>query len=242
MVAIVTLLACAAAYLIGSIPVGLLFVEGRSRNPPEIALTRPDVLAWVHPLGWKLGSLVLLGELAQGLLPPLCGHVVLGLEPVFVAPVALCALVGHLFSPYQKLRGGAGILPLVGMSLLFRPWAALIGLAIFAAVLLRWGRVQLGSVAGVTAICISLAALPGEAAYRLLAPVLLGLVLYRQRHTLLRLFISDDDPTPPELAEQTLLMSRPPDEAMTERRSDTTADTVSETMTETLRDDRRNPR
>ncbi|MFZ0612229.1 MAG: glycerol-3-phosphate acyltransferase, partial [Desulfobacterales bacterium] len=100
-----------AAYLLGSIPCGLVLtrlftsVDIRRQGSGNIGATNVRRLA-----GTPLGLLTLAGDVLKGAVPVYLAAQVDGLEPVvracFVSTVALAAFSGHLFPLYLKLKGG----------------------------------------------------------------------------------------------------------------------------------------
>jgi glycerol-3-phosphate acyltransferase PlsY len=62
--------------------------------------------------------------------------------------VTLCggaAFLGHMYSIYLKFRGGKGVATALGVFLVLNPWAALISLLLFTAVVYFSGYVAVGS-------------------------------------------------------------------------------------------------
>ena len=108
-----------AAYLIGSIPTGLLMakVTGaediRKSGSGNIGATNVTRL-----LGKKLGVLTLLGDVLKAVVPMLAAHWYLVKSAVPVQPseldmaVSICggaAFLGHIFPIYLNFRGGKGV-------------------------------------------------------------------------------------------------------------------------------------
>ena len=142
------LLWCLGAFLAGSVPFGLVLVklagkgDVRSHGSGNIGATN------VSRVGGKaLGIVTLLLDIAKGWLPVfLALH--WKLEWNAVALVALCAVLGHVFTPWLKFRGGKGVATALGTALALDPLWVVPSAVLFAVVLLATRYVSLGSVLG----------------------------------------------------------------------------------------------
>jgi glycerol-3-phosphate acyltransferase PlsY len=147
------LLIAAAAFLLGSIPTGYLLVriflkqDIRSVGSGNIGAT--NVL---RTAGKKLGAATYLLDVLKG-----CASVWLGaaLAAVFIpsldhrnaqALAALCAVLGHMFTPWLNFRGGKGVATGFGVFLVAAPLAALSAIALFAVIFALSRYVSLGSI------------------------------------------------------------------------------------------------
>jgi glycerol-3-phosphate acyltransferase PlsY len=143
------------AYLIGSIPTGLVLakVTGaediRKAGSGNIGATNVTRL-----LGKKLGILTLLGDVLKAVVPMLAMHLYFVKSGMNVQPdeldmaVTLCggaAFLGHLYPIYLNFKGGKGVATALGVFIVLEPMAALISLFLFAAVVFFSGFVSAGS-------------------------------------------------------------------------------------------------
>jgi glycerol-3-phosphate acyltransferase PlsY len=132
--------------LCGSIPFGLLLVklagkgDVRAHGSGNIGATN------VSRVGGKpLGILTLLLDILKGFLPVFIAKQ-LGLGDVFLSLLALTAVLGHVFTPWLKFRGGKGVATALGVALAFRAAMVLPALGVFIVLLLIFRYVSLGSV------------------------------------------------------------------------------------------------
>lgn len=136
------------AYLLGSVPFGLLLgrlsgVDIRQQGSGNIGATNVGRL-----LGKKMGVLTLLADSLKGVLPMLLAAWWLADRPGGEEVVLLCggaAFIGHLFPLYLGFKGGKGVATALGIFLYLTPAAALGTMAVFGLVLLNWGYVSLAS-------------------------------------------------------------------------------------------------
>ena len=140
-----------AAYLIGSVPSGLLLSKLFGKHDPRDHGSGNIGATNVSRTGGKLlGAITMLADILKGLIPVALA-IFAGLSEEWIAAVALAVFLGHLFPLYLKFKGGKGVATMLGVMLPWQPIAALAGLGIWA-VLLRFSHyVSLSSiVAGLT--------------------------------------------------------------------------------------------
>ncbi len=145
-------LCCLGAFLCGSIPFGLVLVklagkgDVRAHGSGNIGATN------VSRVGGKaLGILTLLLDIAKGFLPVFLAKQ-LGLGESTLSLLALCAVLGHMFTPWLKFQGGKGVATALGVALAFRASMVLPALGVFILLLLVFRYVSLGSVMAALAL------------------------------------------------------------------------------------------
>jgi acyl phosphate:glycerol-3-phosphate acyltransferase len=143
---------CFGAFLCGSIPFGLLLVrlagkgDVRAHGSGNIGATN------VSRVGGKaLGILTLLLDIAKGFLPVYLAKQA-GLGESALSVLALCAVLGHVFTPWLKFQGGKGVATALGVALAFRAGMVLPALGVFILLLLVFRFVSLGSVMAALAL------------------------------------------------------------------------------------------
>jgi glycerol-3-phosphate acyltransferase PlsY len=150
-------LGCLGAFLCGSIPFGLVLVrlagkgDVRAHGSGNIGATN------VSRVGGKaLGLVTLLLDIAKGFLPVFLAKK-LGLGESFLSLLGLCAVLGHVFTPWLKFQGGKGVATALGVALAFRAAMVLPALGVFIALVLAFRYVSLGSVMAALALPLVLA-------------------------------------------------------------------------------------
>ena len=134
-----------AAYLVGSIPTGLLLgkaagIDVRASGSGNIGATNV-----YRTVGRKLGIATLVGDCLKGLLPVLLARY-LGLSVAMVALVGLCAFIGHVYTIFLGFKGGKGVATALGVFLGISPLSVLGALAVFIATVAVWRYISLGSI------------------------------------------------------------------------------------------------
>lgn len=178
----------AAAYLLGSIPTGLLLgklygIDVRKEGSGNIGATN-----LYRTVGRRVGILTLIGDCIKGLAPVLAARQ-LGLSPDQVAWVGLAAFCGHVFSVFLRFKGGKGVATALGVFLALSPSAVAIAVALFAALMLLWRYVSLGSVAAAAVMPLAVALLGGGRTL-ILVTLLIALIVIGRHHENIRRLLS----------------------------------------------------
>ena len=116
--AIYTVLLALGAFLLGACPfsviLGRLFLKKDIR---EYGDGNPGAANVFRAGGKKLVYLAVVLDLAKGIPFVLLAHTAAGLSGLALAPVAMCAILGHAFSPFLQWRGGKAIAVTFGVLL-----------------------------------------------------------------------------------------------------------------------------
>jgi glycerol-3-phosphate acyltransferase PlsY len=194
--ALAAALVVAGAYLLGSIPTGLLIgkrmgVDVRTQGSGNIGATNV-----ARTVGKKVGVLVLLLDLLKGAIPlalytalDLGGRIDLGapLDPYLFTAVGLAPIVGHCFPIWLRFRGGKGVATALGVFLMADPIALSVGAALFAALYAAFRIVSIGSMAASIAIPIACVLLGRPLPVVLLATAAAAIVIGKHHGNIRRL-------------------------------------------------------
>jgi glycerol-3-phosphate acyltransferase PlsY len=141
-----------AAYLCGSIPVGVLVARASGGpDPRTIGSGRTGGTNALRALGRRWAAVVVLGDLAKGAGPVLVARLVTG-DPVVEVLTGLAAVIGASRSIFLGFGGGRGVGTGVGTMLVIQPVAMLIAAPVFVGVILLTRYVSLGSLLGSAAL------------------------------------------------------------------------------------------
>jgi len=182
----VQLLVIAAAYLIGSIPTGLLLgkaygIDVRKEGSGNIGATN-----LYRTVGRKVGIITLIGDCLKGLLPVLIVKAS-AFPPELAAWAGLAAFCGHVFSLFLKFKGGKGVATAMGVFLALAPIAVTIAIALFAVLLFMWRYVSLGSIAAAAAMPPAVYLLGGSRTVTVVTFVIVLIVIARHHENISRL-------------------------------------------------------
>ncbi len=144
--------AVVAAYLVGAVNPATILARLLGTDLATAGSGNPGATNAGRVLGRKWGILVGVLDVLKGLVPTvLAGHLV---SAHLAYAVGLAAVVGHIWSPYLKGRGGKGVATTLGAVLGVHPLVAVVVLAVFVVgfVLTRW--VAAGSLLGSAAMLV----------------------------------------------------------------------------------------
>ncbi len=139
------------AYLMGSIPVGLILGQRRGVDVRTQGSGNIGAANVARSLGAKIGVLVLLLDACKGAMPIIIARWLgVGAEshPWLFVACALGPIAGHCFSIWLRFRGGKGVATALGVFLTLDPVSTLMSVTVFAAVYAVSRLVSLGSIAG----------------------------------------------------------------------------------------------
>ncbi len=143
----------AAAYLLGSIPFGLLMgklfggADVRTAGSGNIGAT--NVARVAGPLA---GILTLLLDAGKGAFAVVLAARLSDQRVTWMMIAGLCALVGHCFPIWLGFHGGKGVATAAGVFLVLCPPAFLGSAILFVLVVVYWRYVSLGSMSAAAAM------------------------------------------------------------------------------------------
>jgi glycerol-3-phosphate acyltransferase PlsY len=187
------------AYLLGSIPFGLLVGLAKGVDPRKSGSGNTGATNVGRLLGGRFFALVFALDLLKGLAPMLIaawllhGEAASRLQYVLWLLVGFAAIAGHMCSPFLRFRGGKGVATGAGVALGLFPYftyPALIALIVFVVMFMITRIVSVGSIAAATTFPIAYLAIGLISRWDILgtqlpllifAVFLCGLIIYRHR-------------------------------------------------------------
>ena len=146
----------AGAYIAGSIPtsfwVARVFggVDLRGFGSGNLGATN-----LYRAMGWKAAIPVGVFDVLKGTAPVLLFERYAGASAGWPLAVGVAAVLGHVFSPFVRFRGGKGVATAAGVFLALAPLSLLVALVTWALVLWLSGYVSLGSMVAAAAFLAS---------------------------------------------------------------------------------------
>ena len=179
------------AYLLGSIPFGVIFARlAGNKNLQQTGSGNIGATNVARTVGKKWAFLTLIGDLLKGVAPPWIGSI-LGMEPphsgVILPFLGLLAVIGHMFPIWLKFKGGKGVATTCGVFLFLAPKALLPAFAVFIILAAVSGYISLGSLGGASSIPIVLWILGASWPITILGVMVTGLIFFTHRENIRRL-------------------------------------------------------
>lgn len=180
------LILTAVAYLVGSIPTGLLLarafgVDIRVTGSGNIGATNV-----YRTLGRTVGIATLLGDCLKGLVPVLVAGK-LGLADPWVAAVGLAAFLGHVYTVFLGFKGGKGVATALGVFLGVSPLSVLGALALFIGIVASTRYISLGSITAAAAMPFLVAAVERRPLLVWMTLIIAAIVIVKHRENIRRL-------------------------------------------------------
>ena len=174
------------AYLIGSIPVGVLVGKAFGFDPRAVGSGNIGMTNVGRAGGKGAAALTFAGDVLKGLIPILIGNA-MNVSQGGLALIALATLVGAIYSIFLGFSGGRGVSAALGIWLGLAPTSvAPILLVIFLVVLAVSRIVSAASITAALALPI-VVALSSYEQYFLMSLVMTALVVWRHRENIGRL-------------------------------------------------------
>ena len=157
------------SYLVGSIPTSIIVARAsRGIDIRHYGSGNAGGTNVIRVLGWKLGVLVIMADMAKGLLATIVlARLMYGSIPftnatpfddfTVVQIIAGCAaILGHVWTVFAGFRGGKGIATAGGMLIGIAPVEVAVSFGVFAIVLLISQYVSLGSLSAAVAFPLTM--------------------------------------------------------------------------------------
>jgi len=188
------ILLCLGAYLVGSIPTGLIIARARGVDLRSVGSGNIGATNVARAMGRGLAIAVLIGDALKGFLPVFIGrHYLTALPPAAVALAGLAAIVGHMFTIFLRGRGGKGVATSLGVALAISPLGALCGFGLYILAYVTTRISSIGSLLGIWSFPVFATLLGGvPRAYLALSIGTAALVTVRHRANLKRLWRGEE--------------------------------------------------
>jgi glycerol-3-phosphate acyltransferase PlsY len=183
------------AYLLGATPTSYLVaraargVDLRTFGSKNLGATNLYRL-----MGWKGAVPVALYDIAKGTVPVLLAVKFHPVPAWFPLLIGLCAVLGHVFSPFVGFRGGKGVATAAGVFVALAPLCALVAVVTWGIVLKLSGYVSLSSMIAAVAFAGSAPLLyPESRATWYAAAVTAVFIIFTHRANLRRLIAGTEN-------------------------------------------------
>lgn len=177
----------AVAYLVGSIPFGLLIAKSKGKDIRKLGSGNIGATNVLRCLGKPAGITCFALDVLKGWIPAALFPNIGNVDPSFGILFGAAAILGHNFPIFLKFKGGKGVATSAGVLIGVAPLAVVLGLLTWVIVFKTSGYVSLGSIIA-AAIVILTGWTAGYSPVTATALTLLGgLTIYRHRSNIQRL-------------------------------------------------------
>ncbi len=176
----------AGAYLLGSIPVGLLLAKAAGVDIRETGSGNIGATNVYRTMGRTVGIMTLAGDCLKGLIPALLAQK-LNLPDHWLAAICLAAFLGHVYTIFLRFKGGKGVATALGVFLTVSPLAVLLAMAAFFLVIRLWRYVSLASITAATLMPFLIALLDRRPFIIAMTLAIALIVIYKHKDNIRRL-------------------------------------------------------
>lgn len=183
-----------AAFLIGSIPFGIIFTRSMGIDITSIGSRNIGATNVLRTAGKTPAVLTLLCDILKGAVPVIvCKYAIAGIDTVsspellnvmndlWPGIVGLSAVLGHMFSVFLGLKGGKGVATGLGVLIVYSPAVAGIMLLVWISVAIIFKYSSLAALVAVSAMPVFLVLL-GASHIKLLIGIIIGvLIIYKHK-------------------------------------------------------------
>ena len=180
------------AYLLGSIPFGVLI----SKKVARLDITKAGsgnigATNVAREVSLKWGIITLLADVLKGFIPVVLARYLLGssieMNEALKGMIGLTALLGHQFPVYSRFRGGKGVATCLGVFLAISPISCLFSGVMFFILVALWRYISLGSILGALTMPVWLY-LTGHSTFMILPSLVMSLLItFQHRGNIQRL-------------------------------------------------------
>lgn len=171
-------------YAIGSLPIGYLVSHSvRGVDLRQVGSGNVGAANAYRTSGWRMAIAVMLADTGKG-----AGAVFVGGGGVPGVAAGMAAVVGHIYPVWLGFRGGKGVATAGGVFGMLSPLPTALAAAAFTITVARTRFVSLGSIVATILLPVIQWLTPGLRAVDIGATIVSGLILFRHRGNMVRLW------------------------------------------------------
>jgi acyl phosphate:glycerol-3-phosphate acyltransferase len=190
---ILNILVIVFAYLLGSIPTGLVLSKALAGIDPRQGGSRNiGATNVMRTAGKALGTVTLIGDVLKGVIPVVIA-LLLGREQAWVAGVGMAAFLGHCFPIYIGFKGGKGVATALGIYLPLTPLAVLVNVFFFASAVGVTRMISVGSILAAIAMPLLIWLGRYPLPYLILSICVDAIIIYRHKENIKRLLAGEEN-------------------------------------------------
>tara|TARA_B100000686_G_scaffold26710_1_gene26075 strand:+ start:11961 stop:12557 length:597 start_codon:yes stop_codon:yes gene_type:complete len=189
---ILTISCSVFAFIVGSIPFGIVFSRlfGK-KDPREVGSGNIGATNVLRSSGNKsIAVLTLIADIVKGSIVVLLANQIQNQYNFFLTLELLCglaAILGHIFSPFVKFKGGKGVATALGVFFVLAPYLSLLSLGIFVLIAVTTRIVSISSLIAVIAFPISSVIFNYSLNLTFLSIIIAFLIFFRHKENIMRL-------------------------------------------------------
>ena len=185
------LLFCLLAFLLGSVPTGLLLGKLKGTDIRKSGSGNIGATNAFRTLGKSLGILTFLGDALKGI-PFIYIAQSYGYGLPEQCLLGFLAFLGHCYSPYLKFKGGKGVAIAFAIFIFLAPQSALVAFLVFAITFLFTGIISISSLLSSLSLVITFIGSNSEPALLTLS-ILITLIIWAKHKANIQRLIKGEE-------------------------------------------------
>lgn len=181
------ILVTVAAYLVGSIPTGVLVSRIVNADPLSAGSRKTGTTNVYRVAGPGAMIVVAIGDICKGVVAGLAARFLVPENALFWAIIGFAAIFGHVWSVFLKFRGGRGVATAAGLALTLFPVTSAIAVGIGLLLIIFTRIASIGSLSGAAIFVGAQAILVPSLSFDLLAVALFLFLFISHRDNIVRL-------------------------------------------------------
>ncbi len=176
-----------AAFLLGSVPFGIIIAKIKGVDLKKVGSGNIGATNVLRSLGKWPAAITLCGDILKGTLAVAFARY-FEAGPAWEGLIGISAILGHNFSVFLGFRGGKGVATSLGVLLIYSPLAAVLTLIIWLAVVVLTKYSSLGALISFALLPLNVFLFDTGDKGKLLITVLIAVIIFlRHRENLQRL-------------------------------------------------------
>jgi len=184
---------CLLGFLTGSIPFGFLIGKAYGVDPREKGSGNIGATNVLRVLGKGPGTAVFLLDVLKGYLPVAVGHTA-HWAPHWLVAAGLSAVLGHIYSPFVRFKGGKGVATTLGVLFGLSPLVAVLSFGVFLLTVALTNYISVGSIVAALTQATLFWVFPFPLPQRIFGVVVALFVVLRHRANIQRLRRGEENP------------------------------------------------
>ncbi len=182
------------SFFIGAIPFG--FIIGRLAAGVDITRRGSGNIGAANvarEIGFRWGLITFILDISKGFFPLIIGmKITIQYHSLFLTLLSLALILGHIYSPFLRFKGGKGVSTAFGIFLALSPLSAILSFSIFLITVYLFNYISLGSIAGACFMPVILAIMDKPGYYIAIAMLTAFLILVAHSENIIRIIAGSE--------------------------------------------------
>jgi glycerol-3-phosphate acyltransferase PlsY len=178
--------AMTGAFVLGSIPFGVIIAKTRGIDLRKTGSGNIGATNVLRSVGKWAAGFTLLGDMSKGALPVLLA-MYLQFNELACGLIGISAILGHDYSVFSRFKGGKGVATSLGVLLVYSPAVGVLSIAIWIIALAVWRYSSLSALIAFSLVPLNIYLLNPSANKLIFGIIIMLLIIYKHKDNIERL-------------------------------------------------------